>query len=89
VSRGKEKLVRMTIKPPASLKEKMERAGTNWSETIREMIVQRLEEETRGGMAEAFILNERIRRPAPKGWSAEKVIKERRGRRSLSSTHLS
>ena len=82
MSGGKDKLVRTTITLPASLKEKMERTDTNWSEAIREMIAQRLEEEGREGMAEAVILNERIRRPAPKGWSAEKVIKEWRRRRS-------
>ncbi|MDA4118779.1 MAG: hypothetical protein OK455_10620 [Thaumarchaeota archaeon] len=32
-----ERLVRTTITLPASLKQKMERVETNWSEEIREM----------------------------------------------------
>ena len=82
MSRSKDRLVRTTITLPASLKDRMERMDTNWSEAIREMITQRLEEEGQEGMAEAVILNERIRRPAPKGWSAEKVIKQWRRRRT-------
>jgi hypothetical protein len=89
MSKGKDKLVRTTITLPASLKDRMERMDTNWSEAIREMITQRLEEEGQGGMAEAVILNERIRRPAPKGWSTEKVIKQWRRRRNSWSTHQS
>jgi hypothetical protein len=75
MSRRKDKLVRTTITLPASLKEKMHQTDTNWSEAIREMIVQRFEEESQPDMAEAVILNERVKRPAPKDWSALKVIK--------------
>jgi hypothetical protein len=82
---GKNKLVRTTITLPASLKDKMDKTDTNWSEAIREMIAQRLEEEGGTDMAEAIILNERIRRPAPVGWSAENVIKQWRRRRRNSS----
>ena len=42
---GKNKLVSTTITLPASLKDKMDKTDTNWSEAIREMIAQRLEEE--------------------------------------------
>ncbi len=80
MSRRKEKLVRTTIALPASLKEKMEQTDTNWSEAIREMISQRLEEEGQADMAEAVILNERIRRPAPKNWQSLRVIKQWRRR---------
>jgi hypothetical protein len=80
MSRGKDRLVRTTIILPASLKEKMQQTDTNWSELIREMIVQRFEEEGQPNIAEAVILNERVRRPAPKGWNALKEIKQRRRR---------
>jgi hypothetical protein len=80
MSKRKDKLVRTTITLPESLKEKMQQTDTNWSEAIREMITQRIDEEGQPDMAEAVILNERIRRPAPKGWSAEKVIKQWRRR---------
>jgi hypothetical protein len=82
MSRSKDKLVRTTITLPASLKEKMQETDTNWSEAIREMILQRLEEEGHADMAEAVILNERVKRPAPKNWSSLKVVKQWRRRTS-------
>ena len=89
MSKRKDRLVRTTITLPASLKEKMHQTDTNWSEAIREMISQRIEEEGGTDMAEAVILNERIRRQAPRGWSAEKVIKQWRRTRNSSSTRPS
>ena len=78
----KERLVRTTITLPVSLKEKMDQIEANWSEEIREMISQRLEEEGKANMAEAVILNERLKRPAPKGWNSLTVIKQWRKRKS-------
>jgi hypothetical protein len=82
MSRRKERLVRTTITLPLSLKEKMDRTDANWSEVIREMLKQRIEEESESDMAEAVILNERVRRPAPKDWSSLQVIKQWRRRTS-------
>ncbi|MDG6906674.1 MAG: hypothetical protein JRN20_12915 [Nitrososphaerota archaeon] len=79
----KERLVRTTITLPASLKEKMDQTETNWSEEIREMISQRVEEEGKGDMAEAVILNERVKRQASKDWNALTVIKQWRKRKSM------
>ena len=76
MSKRKERLVRTTITIPASLKEKMSQADVNWSEAIREMVTERLEDEGQPDMTEAVILNERVRRPAPGGWSSLQVIKE-------------
>ncbi len=75
MSKGKDKLVRTTITIPASLKEKMSQADTNWSEVVREMLTRRLEE-GQPDMAEAVILNERAKRSAPKDWSGLRVIKQ-------------
>jgi len=80
MSKRKDKLVRTTITLPASLKVKMDETDTNWSEAIREMIAHRIDEEGQTDMAEAVILNERVKRPAPKNWSAMKVIKQWRRR---------
>jgi hypothetical protein len=80
--RKRSKLVRTTITIPASLKEKMAEANANWSEVVREIISQRLEEESQPDMAEAVILNERVKRPAPKGWSSLEMIKQWRRRTS-------
>ena len=81
MARKRDRLVRTTITLPASLKEKMSEAGVNWSEEIREMISQRLEEDDGlPDMTEALLLNERVRRPAPKGWSSLEEIKRWRKR---------
>ena len=79
---GTEKLVRTTITLPSELKEKMTRSDENWSQLIREMIRQRIEEEGEADMAEAIILNEKVKRPAPKNWSSLQVIKQWRRRTS-------
>ena len=87
MSKRKERLVRTTITLPQSLKEKMSRMEVNWSEQIREMITQRVEEEGNADMAEAVILNEKVKRQAPRDWNSLAVIKQWRKRRSSSSTH--
>lgn len=87
MSKRKERLVRTTITLPQSLKEKMSHIEVNWSEEIREMISQRVEEEGSADMAEAVILNEKVKRQAPKDWNALTVIKQWRKRRSTSLTH--
>lgn len=73
-------MVRTTITLPASLKERMAQLDANWSEMIREMLIQRLEEGGQPDMAEAVILNERVKRSAPKGWSSLEAIKKWRRR---------
>ena len=75
-----EKLVRTTITLPSSLKQRMDRTNENWSQIIREMIRQRIEEEGQSDMAEAIILNEKVKRVAPKNWSSLQVIKQWRRR---------
>ncbi len=79
---GAEKLVRTTITLPPALKAKMAKSDENWSQVIREMIRQRIEEEGQSNMAEAIILNEKVKRPAPKDWSSLQVIKQWRRRTS-------
>jgi hypothetical protein len=61
----------------------MEKFDENWSELIRETIRQRIEEEGEPDVSEAMILNERVKRAAPAGWSSLQVIKQRRRRTSL------
>jgi hypothetical protein len=82
MSKHKERLVRTTITLPESLKEKMDQIEVNWSEEMREMIGQRVEEEGEADMAEAVILNERVKRQAPKDWNALSVIKRWRRKQS-------
>jgi hypothetical protein len=77
-----EKLVRTTITLPASLKQRMDQTRVNWSQEIREMISERVDEEGEPDMAEAVILNERVKRAAPKDWKSSDVIKKWRRIRS-------
>jgi hypothetical protein len=81
MSKRKERLVRTTITLPQSLKEKMSHIEVNWSEEIRQMISERVEEEGKADMAEAVILNEKVKRQAPKNWNSLAAIKEWRKRR--------
>ena len=51
----------------------------NWSEVIREA----LERKVKGGsLAEAVLLNEKLRKKAPEGWDGAEVIRAWRRRRS-------
>lgn len=86
MSKRKDRLVRTTITLPQSLKEKMTHIEVNWSEEIREMINQRIEEEGSADMAEAVILNEKVKRQAPRDWNSLAVIKQWRKRKSTSLT---
>lgn len=76
-------MVRTTITIPTSMKERMSHLDVNWSEIIREMIGQKIEEGGRTDMAEAVILNERVKRPAQKGWNSVDVIRQWRRKATL------
>ena len=68
----KDKLVRMRITLPASLREEMAQVDENWSEIIRELIRQRLEEGGEPDTPEAMILNERVKRPLRRDGTVQK-----------------
>jgi len=59
----------------------MDAAGVNWSAFLREVISQRIKQEEERNVAEAVLLNEKLRRKAPSGWDSGRVIREWRGRR--------
>jgi len=82
MAKSREKLVRTTITLPESLKLRMDQTRVNWSQEIREMISERVEEGGEPDMAEAVILNERVKRTAPKGWNSSDVIKKWRRNRT-------
>lgn len=72
----------LTIKVDDELKERMKRLRhVNWSEVIRESIRRKIEEENGRNIAEAVLINERLRREAPEGWDSAKVIREWRLKR--------
>jgi len=66
----------ISVRVSDDIKRRMERfKHINWSEVIRRAIVKVLEEEERRNLAKAVLLNERIRKKAPKGWSSVEVIR--------------
>jgi Arc/MetJ-type ribon-helix-helix transcriptional regulator len=72
----------LTVKVDEELRERMKKLKhVNWSEVIRESIRRKIEEENGRNIAEAVLLNEKLRKPAPKGWDSAKVIREWRLKR--------
>ncbi len=74
-------MTRICISLPRSLKRRMDTVDVNWSAFIREAIKQRLEHESERDVAEAVLINERLRRPAPKVWDSTRVIRYWRNKR--------
>jgi Arc/MetJ-type ribon-helix-helix transcriptional regulator len=67
----------LSVKVDEELREHMRRLKhVNWSEVIRESIRKKIEEENGRNIAEAVLLNERLRKAAPEGWDSTKVIRE-------------
>jgi len=48
----------------------------NWSEVVREAILNKIREEEKKNVAEALLINEKLRRDAPKNWDSTEVIKK-------------
>lgn len=76
-----EKMVRTSVTIPESMKEEMDRFEVNWSAVVREAIRRKLEGEYEKNVIEAVLINEKLRRKAPKGWDSTEVIKSWRSRR--------
>jgi len=75
----------ITVKIDQDLKEAMRKLRyVNWSEVVMEAIRRKVKEEGSRNLAEAVLLNERLRRKAPEGSDSAKVIREWRLRRQLS-----
>jgi Arc/MetJ-type ribon-helix-helix transcriptional regulator len=72
----------LSVKVDEELRERMRRLKhVNWSEVIRESIRKKIEEENGRNIAEAVLLNERLRKTAPEGWDSTNVIREWRSKR--------
>jgi Arc/MetJ-type ribon-helix-helix transcriptional regulator len=73
----------VTVRVDEKLKREMEKlTHINWSEVIRETVEDKIKEEGGRNLAEAVLLNERLRKKAPEGWDSTRVIKIWRQRRS-------
>lgn len=65
-----------TVKLDRELKNLMDRyPHINWSEVVREAIRRRIREEEEKNLAEALLINERLRRRGPKGWDSTEEIR--------------
>ena len=80
-SGGSEKFTRTSISLPEDLKEEMESSDINWSAYLREAIAVRLKQDPGRNIAEALLLNEKLRRKASKDWDSAKVVRYWRDRR--------
>jgi len=72
----------ITIRIDPETKKRMRKySHINWSEVARKAILEKLRELERRNVAEALLLNERLRRKAPEGWDSAEVIRSWRRRR--------
>ena len=72
----------VTVRVPREIRELMKKyRNVNWSEVVREAILKKIREESERNLAEAVLLNEKLRRKAPEGWDSVKVIKDWRMKR--------
>ena len=73
----------VTVRVDEETKRKMAELGhINWSGVLREAIQRKLEQEKDRDMVKAVILNERVKRQAPRDWNSLTVIKAWRKRKS-------
>jgi len=72
----------ISVRVSENMKKRMEKLKhINWSEVIRRSIIKALEEEENRNLAKALLLNEKLRKKAPKDWDSAKVIRFWRDRR--------
>lgn len=66
----------ISVRVSDDVKKRMERLKhINWSEVIRKAIMEVLEEEEERSLARAVLLNEKVRKKAPEGWSSVEVVR--------------
>ena len=72
----------ITVRIDPEIKKRMKKYSyINWSEVVRKAILEKLNEEERKDIAEALLINEKLKRKAPEGWDSTEVIKSWRRRR--------
>ncbi|NWF95647.1 MAG: hypothetical protein HXY34_05860 [Candidatus Thorarchaeota archaeon] len=71
----------VSVRIPEELKKRMDEAPwLNWSEILRQAIIDALEREEGKRLAEAVMVAERLRRDAPEGWDSVEFIRRDRMR---------
>jgi predicted DNA-binding protein len=74
-------LTTVSVRIPEELKKRMDEISwVNWSEILREAIVQALEREEGKKLAEAVMIIERLRKDAQKDWDTTDFIRQDRMR---------
>ncbi len=78
----------ISFKVPEAIRQKMgQYPHINWSEVLRSLLLQRLEEMAqqreidRNQLEAAIKTTDQLRRPAPEGWSSTEVIRHWREHR--------
>ena len=75
-------MTNISIRIDPELKEKMdELKHLNWSEVIRKAIKSEIENKTEVNKAKAVLLNEKIRKKAPKNFNSAEIIRKFREER--------
>ena len=71
----------ITVRVEPKIKKLMKKYSyINWSEVVRKAIIDKLMEEKKKNVLEAFLINEELRRQAPQGWNSAEVIRKWRRR---------
>ena len=72
----------ITVRIDPEIKKRMRKFSyINWSEVVRKAILEKLVEEEKKNIAMALLINEKLRRKAPREWDSTEVIKRWRRRR--------
>ncbi len=66
----------ITVRIDPEIKKRMKKYSyINWSEVVRRAIIEKLREEEKRNLAEALLINEKLRKKAPEGWDSAEVIR--------------
>ena len=80
----------VSVRVPDEIKKRMdETPWLNWSEILRQAIIDALEREEGRRLAEAVMCTERLRRDAPEDWDSVEFIGQDRMRDARSRTNRS
>ena len=75
-------MTNISVRIDPELKEKMDSLKhLNWSEVIRKAIKSKIQNETESNKAKAVLLNEKIRKIAPKNFNSVDIIRKFREER--------
>lgn len=72
----------ISVRIDTNLKKSMDSLShINWSEILRRAIMEVIQNERERDMAKAVLLNDQVRKKAPKGFDSLKIVREFRDQR--------